>query len=75
VSISEAHLTLFGDENDPELKDAVALLAKSGLSYRVKARADGEAAKLSSSNGELADLRREHVMHFLWSLGAQFEDS
>jgi hypothetical protein len=75
-----AVVTVHGDSTDHALRAAIALLDRSGLSYRqarISAGSGGGAAQacLSCGTQYLTDLSRDRVVDFLWEHGARFEDS
>lgn len=80
-----AVLVLHGDPASPLVKQAAALLDKSGLSYVTKAAGPSEGAgsqakggrsvRISAGADSVYDFSRAELVDFLWAHGAKFEDS
>jgi hypothetical protein len=71
-------MMLRGDPDTPKFKETVAVLDRSGLSYRVihDLRGQGEPAPLLVWGDEtLSDFSHGQLVGFLWDHGARFEDS
>jgi hypothetical protein len=71
-------LVIEGNADTAQYHETVALLDRSGLTYRIGPQKDSGSADVSRLRcGEeiLTDLSKDKVVGFLWKHGAQFEDS
>lgn len=80
VSNEKGVVTVCGDPGNREVKAALELLDRSGLSYKHQdpprtPLGGDQKASLSCAGKSLTDLSREAVLGFLREHGAQFEDS
>jgi hypothetical protein len=82
-------LTLFGDTNSSEVKEAIEVLDRSGLDYRISASAtprnlagnvgqtprEGGLPAVQSGADSLSRFSKQELVDFLMNHGARFEDS
>jgi len=78
-------LTLYGDPNAPEVKAAIEVLDRSGLSYMMKAAAAPDSRErpgaspshpvVTWEDERLSGFSHRELVDFLWAHGAKFEDS
>ena len=78
-------LTLYGDSDAPEVKAAIEVLDRSGLSYMMKAApapgqwgragADSAYPMVTWEDERLSGFSHRELVDFLWAHGAKFEDS
>jgi hypothetical protein len=71
-------LVIEGSADSAHYKEAVALLDRSGLAYRIAsgpAPGGSAAPRLRCGDDILTDISKDKVAAFLWAHGARFEDS
>ena len=71
-------LTHRGDAGSQEFTDAMDVLDRSGMAYRIRDLARGERGtglRLTWGHESISSFSRRQLVDFLWAHGARFEDS